>query len=245
MDRPAREVRALTTLLVSPAELAVGELWIDGDRHRHLFRARRLAVGERLRLVDGAGRARRADVERLEHGRALLRLSSTETVPGPHRDLELLVAPPRPPRATWLVEKATELGVAAIRFVGGERAPRRYGETTLGRLRRVAVAALEQSQQARLPELSGVHDWRELESLLAGSGDRLRLERGGAAWRPGTGAGRLALVIGPEGGWSEAETAALDELGCRATALGPSVLRVETAAVVAAALALAGPGEVP
>ena len=75
--------------------------------------------------------------------------------------------------------------------------------------------------------------------------DRRRLERGGEAWRPGAGAGRLALVIGPEGGWSDAEAAALDDLGCRATALGPTVLRVETAAVVAAALALAGPlGEV-
>ena len=233
----------MITLLVDPSELAAGELWIEGARHRHLFRARRLAVGDRLRLVDGDGRARRADVERLGRGRALLRLSAAETVLGPRRQVELLVAPPRPPRATWLVEKATELGVAAIRFIGGERAPRRYGEATLERLRRVAAAALEQSGQARLPEISGVHPWRELESLLGGCADRRRLERGAEAWRPG--AGRLALVIGPEGGWSESEAAALDEAGCRATGLGPTVLRVETAAVVAAGLALAGPrGEV-
>ena len=230
----------MITLLVDPAELAAGELWLEGARHRHLFRARRLEVGGRLRLVDGAGHARRADVERLERGRALLRLSSAETVPGPRRQVELLVAPPRPPRATWLVEKATELGVAAIRFVGGERAPRRYGKATLARLRRVAVAALEQSRQARLPELSGVHPWRELETLLAASAEHRRLERGGEAWRPGDDGGRLALVIGPEGGWSAAEAAALDELGCRPTALGPTVLRIETAAVAAAALALAG-----
>ena len=235
----------MNTLLVSAAELAADELWLEGDRHRHLFRARRLAVGDRLRLVDGAGRARRADVERLERTRALLRLSVVETVPEPRCEVLLLVAPPRPPRATWLVEKATELGVAAIRFIGAERAPRRYGEATLDRLRRVAAAALEQSRQARLPKLSGVHPWRELESLLAGWSDRRRLERGGEIWRPDTGAGRVALEIGPEGGWSAAEAAALDDLGCRATALGPTVLRVETAAVVAAALALAGPvGEV-
>ena len=48
-------------------------------------------------------------------------------------------------------------------------------------------------------------------------------------------------MIGPEGGWTAAEVEALERLGCRATALGPSVLRVETAAVAAAALALAGP----
>ena len=239
MGRPAREVRALTTLLVSPEELSVDELWLDGERHRHLFRARRLTVGDALRLVDGAGRARRAAVERLERGRALLRLAAVEVLPGPRREVRLLVAPPRPPRATWLVEKATELGVRAIRFVGSERAPRRYGETTVERLRRVAAAALEQSGQARLPEVSGVHEWRELDALLRGGGERLRLERGGAAW-PAAGGGALTAVIGPEGGWSEAETAALKALGCRAVALGPTVLRVETAALVAASLALAG-----
>ena len=235
----------MITLLVDPAELVAGELWLDGPRHRHLFRARRLAVGDRLRLVDGAGRARRADVDLVERGRARLRLSAAEKAPAPRREVELLVAPPRPPRAAWLVEKATELGVAAIRFVGGERAPRRYGKAALERLRRVAAAALEQSGQARLPELSGVHPWRELgDAARRAAPSARRLERGGEAWRPGGGAGRLALVIGPEGGWSAAEAAALDELGCRPTALGPTVLRVETAAVAAAALALAGPPEV-
>jgi 16S rRNA (uracil1498-N3)-methyltransferase len=243
MGGAAREAGRLITLLVDPAELNHGELWIAGERHRHLFRARRLATGERLRLVDGGGRARRAEVARVERGRALLRLSAAETVAGPRREVELLVAPPRPPRATWLVEKATELGVAAIRFVGGERAPRRFGAATLERLRRVAAAAVEQSHQARLPQLSGVHDWRELGSLLAGSGERRRLDRDGAAWEPAGGGGRLAVVIGPEGGWTAAEVEGLDELGCWATNLGPSVLRIETAAVAAAALALTGPPE--
>ena len=233
----------MITLLVRPAELDGAELAIQGQRFRHLFRARRLAAGQRLRLVDGAGRARRAEVVGLERGRAVLRLSSAETVPGPRRQVELLVAPPRPPRATWLVEKATELGVAAIRFLGSERAPRRFGPATLDRLRRVAAAALEQSQQARLPELSGVHEWRELEALLADCDGRRRLEPGAGGWRPVGGDGRLALLIGPEGGWTAAESVTLEELGCDAAALGPSVLRVETAAVVAAGLALVGPGE--
>ena len=233
----------MITLLVGPGELDAAELAVEGERYRHLFRARRLAVGRRLRLVDGAGRARRGEVVGLDRGRAVVRLAAAETVPGPRRPVDLLVAPPRPPRASWLVEKATELGVTAIRFLGSERAPRGFGPGSLGRLRRVAAAAMEQSQQARLPEISGVHEWRELESLLAASPLRRRLERGAGGWRPVAGDARLALVIGPEGGWTEGEAAELEALGCRAAALGGSVLRVETAAVVAAGLALAGPGE--
>lgn len=233
----------MITLLVRPSELESVELPIEGERYRHLFRARRLAAGERLRLVDGAGRARRAEVVLLERGRAVVRLGEAEVVPGPRRQVELLVAPPRPPRATWLVEKASELGVSAIRFLGSERAPRGFGQRALERLRRVAAAAVEQSRQARLPVLSGVHEWRELESLLAASEERRRLERGAGGWRPVAGDGPLALVIGPEGGWTAGEAAELEAAGCHAVGLGPSVLRVETAAVVAAGLALAGPGE--
>ncbi len=232
----------MTDLLVAPDELTAAELWVDGERYRHLFRARRLQSGDRLRLVDGAGGARAARVERVERQRARLELGAPSRLERPPLRLELLVAPPRPPRAGWLVEKAAELGAAAIHFVATARAPRRYGAAGFDRLRRIAAAAIEQSERGLLPELSGVHAWDELPELLAGAHDRRYLDGRGGPWQRPARAATVAVAVGPEGGWTSDERRRLEELGCRAVGLGTAVLRVETAAVAAAALILGNAG---
>jgi 16S rRNA (uracil1498-N3)-methyltransferase len=229
----------MITVLVSPAELAGGRLELAGPEHHHLFRVRRLGAGERLRLVDGEGHARWAVVEAV--GRASATLCPGEPAPSlePARRVELAVAPPRPERASWLVEKATELGVAAIHFVGTERDPRRIGAGSLDRLRRVAAAALAQSGGATLPRIDGVHPFAALAGLAAPLPARAFLDPGAAPWEGFGEPQPLLLAIGPEGGWSDAERAALAAAGLRAVGLGARVLRVETAAVAALSLALA------
>lgn len=211
---------------------------IEGDAYRHLFRSRRLARGETLRLVDGRGRARWGEVEQIDRRTATVRLGDEAPDNEPTYHLTLLVAALRPERASFLVEKATELGVRAIHFLASERTPRQYGPSQVERLRRVAKAAVEQCHRAHLPELSGVEPWDSVPRLLgSGSVDRLVLHTGGekgATWRSQE-AEAGVILIGPEGGWSESEAEELQELGCRIVALGPRVLRVETAAVVAAA----------
>ena len=216
---------------------------------------------------------------------ATLALGGAAPAHEPPLAVTLLVAALRRERASWLVEKATELGVAAIRFIASERTPREFGAGTLARLERVAAAALEQCHGARLPALSGVHPWAEVAALLAASGplegcrrwllddaagaltrpalsgisskivagppcaaepgSRASAEPGDARSRrrpgrpPGPAVAATALLVGPEGGWTDAERAELAALGCVAITLGPRVLRVETAAVAGAALALA------
>ncbi|HSM51964.1 MAG TPA: RsmE family RNA methyltransferase, partial [Thermoanaerobaculia bacterium] len=129
--------------------------------------------------------------------------------------------------------------VAAIQFVGSERDPRRIGAWSLERLRRVAAAALAQSGGATLPRIDGVHPFAALAGLAAPLPARAFLDPGAAPWE-GFGEPRpLLLAIGPEGGWSYAERAALSASGFRAVGLGARVLRVETAAVAALSLALA------
>ncbi len=228
----------MTTLLVAPAELELAEVGVSEAAYRHLFRARRMARGERLRVVDGRGGARWATVVRV--GRSEARLALGERAPDnePARRVELLAAPPRPARARWLVEKATELGAAAIRFVGAERAPRSYGPAALERLSRVARAALEQCERSRLPEVSGVHPASELPALLAGCPERWLLDPAGAEPPADGSAAGLALVVGPEGGWAPAERERLLAAGCRPVALGPTTLRIETAALAGLTVAL-------
>jgi 16S rRNA (uracil1498-N3)-methyltransferase len=240
------------TLLVpgGPEGIAGGELRVEGEAYKHLFRARRLAVGDRLRVVDGRGGARWAEVARIDRSVAALALG--EPAPGndPVRRLDLLVPTFRPERASWMVEKVTELGVRAIRFLHTERAPRHFGEGTLDRLRRVAAAALEQCHGASLPEISGPHEWRDLRALTAGAEARWVLdpEAGDGASDRSVGSdgsvgspAPAALLIGPEGGWSSEEQAGLRTTGWRALGLGPRILRVETAAVVGAAAVLLHP----
>jgi 16S rRNA (uracil1498-N3)-methyltransferase len=236
----------IANLLVTPAQLAGDRVPVAGEPYRHLFRARRLTRDARLRVVDGAGRARWAEVVGIDRERAELRLLDEAPANDPVRCVELLVATPRPERAAWLVEKATELGVFAVRFLASERAVRGVDGKALERLGRVARAALEQSGGARLPELSGPHALDEVPRMaekmpgLAHPGGALLLLDPAARQSLSSAAEGPphAVLVGPEGGWSDGERAALVEAGATAVSLGVRVLRLETAAVAAAALLL-------
>jgi 16S rRNA (uracil1498-N3)-methyltransferase len=209
---------------------------VGGDLYRHLFRARRTAVGERLRAVDGHGRARWAAVAAVRRDGAVLQLGEELATVEPSRRVTLIGAAPRPERASWLVEKATELGVEAIVWLRSERAPRRLGAGVLERHRRVAIGAMQQCGGARLPRLAGPIEWDSLAAELAEVEAAVVLDPAAPGGARVPDSLRCAVVIGPEGGWTEAERDHLGTLGCLPWSLGPRVLRIETAAVVAAAL---------
>lgn len=235
----------MITHLATPQELAGEEVTVAGEPYRHLFRARRLAVGARLRVVDGDGGARWATVAKVERRQATLHLGDSAPTNEAAYHLHLVVASPRPERAAWLVEKATELGVAAIDFVHTERAPRRYGPAIRERFQRVATAALEQCHRARLPVLEVNAPWQRVETLLAAGGDRWFLDTAAATADglvPSAAGG--VVVVGPEGGWSDEERTALNDAGAAGIGLGPRVLRVETAALAAASRLLLAAGPV-
>lgn len=224
------------TLLLTPETLDGATATVEGEAYRHLFRAARVRVGDALRVVDGAGRARSARVERVDRRRAALTLGEPAPSLEPPLAVELFVAAPRPQRAAWLVEKATEVGCRAVRFLATERSPRRFGGEQIERLGRVAAAAVEQCGRARVPAVSGPHEAAELEELVAALPRRLALDPEGAGgWGE---AADTALFVGPEGGWTPVERRLLADLGCRRVELGPRILRVETAAVVGAARVL-------
>jgi 16S rRNA (uracil1498-N3)-methyltransferase len=231
-------------LLVTPAELDSSELVVDGEAYRHLFRAARVATGDAVRVVDGRGRARDGEVAAVDRRRAVVTLGAAAPSREPRLRLELLSAVPRPSRASWLIEKGTELGVRAFRFLDCERSARPLDSAALDRLRRIARAAVEQCGRSWVPELTASH---RLEEAL-GSGDfdaSVVLDpdaAGGAAGSAGEPArdriASLAVVVGPEGGFTPAELDQARRAGARPLRLVPSVLRIETAALAAAAWAL-------
>lgn len=147
----------------------------------------------------------------------------TETsTPEPAASLTLAVAPPdAKDRQRWLVEKSTELGVARIRWLRT-----RFGQARLPRpdkARAWMQSALEQSRRTRVTLVDA--DWSELSDL----GDFVAADQTGTAFGP---EGSITVAIGPEGGWAPSELPPTTPV----ISLGDSVLRTETAAVVAAAL---------
>ena len=166
--------------------------------------------------------------------------------PEPEPDLWLLFAPIKRTRLDWLVEKATELGVAALLPVWTARTqPER---TNLERLRAHAVEAAEQSERLSVPELRApealdrvLADWPAERPLVVcdetGAGEPI----GEAVRRLAT--TPVAFLVGPEGGFGQTELDALGKLSfVTRIGLGPRVLRAETAALAALAVfqAIAG-----
>ena len=232
----------MITLLTDAPLFDTAELRVEGDAYRHLFRARRLEVGEELRIVDGKGGARWGKVARVDRTSATVRLEGPAPAREPAFRLDLVVPTCRPERASWLVEKATEVGVHSVRFVNMARAPRELGAGTMERLGRVAEAAVEQSHRSYLPEVTGPHSWKEVGRLTEGAAIRWFLDpEAMPGWGGGAEGERGALLVGPEGGLDAAERQELLAAGWRPAGLGDRILRLETAALVGASFLLLVP----
>lgn len=201
-------------------------LELDPEDAHHLRRVLRLRPGAAVAACDGRGKWRACVFE-----------SSLKAVEEPHEELApdhrigIGMSMVKGDRVDWAVQKMTELGVDDITLVTTERSVVEWPSDKVGRniarLERIARAAAAQSKRARLPRLEGVLPLLE----IAGRADTVRADLfGGLPHR-----GHRNVLIGPEGGWSEAERS----LPLPTVVLGPQVLRVETAAVAAATLLVA------
>ncbi|WP_299021998.1 16S rRNA (uracil(1498)-N(3))-methyltransferase [uncultured Tepidimonas sp.] len=165
----------------------------------------------------------------------------------PARAVHLAVGMPANERMDWLIEKATELGVASVQpLVSARTVLRLTGERAAKKVahwQAVAVAACEQCGGNRVPLLHPVREWRDwlahAGALADGvPGAYLSLSNGAlpcAAWAQAIGPA-CRVVLGPEGGLTAAEEAALQAAGWQPLSLGARVLRSETAAVAALAV---------
>lgn len=158
--------------------------------------------------------------------------------------VHLAVGMPANERMDWLVEKATELGVASIQPLMTERTVLRLSgdraDKRLAHWQSIAVAACEQCGRNRVPQIHPVlslAQWLKSAAVIAPSHGRqfvLSLQPGAGQWRQSlTASGPVTFLSGPEGGLSDAEEASASQAGFAAASLGPRVLRAETAAIAA------------
>jgi len=215
-----------------------------GDDALHLTRVLRVEAGQRFEISDNHA-AWLAEVTEARGQRVVFRvIEPLESLAAPVF-LTLVVAIVKFDRFEWLVEKATELGVNRILPMEAARTGKGLFEAACKRAERWRRIARESSQQARrvsVPEILAAV--RFDGCLTEPAGYRYFLEEAGAppflSTLPErrTAADHVAVMVGPEGGWTDAERRLAAEAGWRPVSLGPLVLRAETAA--AAALAVAG-----
>jgi len=212
---------------------------LDGDEGFHAATVRRLRIGERIVLGDGAGAL--ADCEVASTGKrdltatVLARRSEQRPVPA----ITVVQAIPKSERSELAVELATEAGADAFLAWQAARCVARWdgpkADKGLRRWRSVARAAARQSRRSYIPDVDGVLTTPELLARVPGS---LTLALHEAATTKFTElkfaeVASITLVVGPEGGLSDDEVAALTAAGAHAVRLGPTVLRTSTAAAVA------------
>jgi 16S rRNA (uracil1498-N3)-methyltransferase len=235
---PAWPPRSLPRLFVDQPLAEDLSVTVDGN---YLGAVLRLGPGDQVKLFDDRSGEWLAEIAEAGKKRVVLtvieRLRAREQVP----DLWLLFAPIKRGRIDWLVEKATELGVARLLPVVTRRTI--VDRLNLDRLRAHAIEAAEQCERTALPELA---EPRKLDSILRDWPEGRLLyfadEGGGESFMPV--AGPAAILIGPEGGFTDEERETIRSLAfARPVSLGPRILRADTAALAAISLWMAAAGD--
>lgn len=239
---------------------AGGLLELDEAEAHHALRVMRLSAGDPLTLFDGEGRESTAVVVETGRNLCLCRAMAPAVVDRESSlRLTLGIALPKPERAKEMVERLTEIGVGRMVPLVTERMQRPPSAALLEKLRRVVIEASKQCGRNRLMEIAatvGLVDYlreplptcRRILHPSAGACESDDLDGGGpqggppraidatlvAADRDPPSRADAVVLVGPEGGWSEAEVELAGSQGFRPLSLGRRIYRIETAAVVIA-----------
>ncbi|TNC19966.1 16S rRNA (uracil(1498)-N(3))-methyltransferase [Amycolatopsis alkalitolerans] len=217
---------------------------LDGEEARHAVTVRRMRAGERLVLTDGEGTAADCVVAAVHPGRdARLELTVERrwAEPAPRLRVTVVQGLAKGDRGELAVELATEAGADAVLPWRAERSVARWeegarGAKALARWQSTARAAAKQARRVRVPRVADPVDTPGLAAIVKTSAAAFVLEgtaEEGLAHVDLPCAGEALLVVGPEGGITDAELDILRTAGAVPVRLGPSVLRTSTAAAVA------------
>ena len=220
-----------------------GYAYLDSEESYHCVRVLRHSAGDSLNIIDGKGTLLHCTLKDASFSAAVATIVSEEPGWGGHPYyLRMAVCPTKNmDRYEWFVEKATELGVDEIVPVIGEHSERR--KVREDRLQKIALSAAKQSLKGAVPVIaepvsvrdfiaSCQHDLRLIAYCSDDVAPRGSILDALAAAFPAA-AGKVTVLIGPEGDFSQGEVQAAIRAGFEPVHLGPSRLRTETAALTA------------
>ncbi len=222
---------------------------VEGDRAylleqnaAHLFRVLRVKAGQQFEVV-AAGALRLGTVVFASEDKVEFRLGlaiASAALP----EITVCLSIFKFDRMEWALEKLTELGVAKITPVITQRSGHhlaKAAESRLERWRKILHEAAQQARRVAPPEIVGPVSLKQIISatqscriVLSESEERVLLKAALAQSKP-----PLALAFGPEGGWTEEELQQFHDAGWKSASLGSTILRAETAAIAAVAVAMA------
>jgi 16S rRNA (uracil1498-N3)-methyltransferase len=225
-----------------------------GEHAAHLARVLRAEIGQEFDIATG-DEVRRGTITTISYDRIEFALGEKlfpklRSAPSVAPKVTLALAIFKFDRMEWAIEKCTEIGVARIIPVIARRSDAHLAIAALKRherWQRIVRQASEQSRRAEPPEMTAPVKLKDLGGILPVGAMRVVLAeslagseeaRIGDILQSRATEGEAALAVGPEGGWADGELAWFHEEGWVAASLGDTILRAETAAIVATTLAL-------
>lgn len=233
----------LTRCPVSSALSVGSDVCLPEDVANHLSRVMRLREGDRCVLFNGDGSDYSAVITQISKRELSVRIESATALSNESPlPITLVQGIARGEKMDLILQKATELGVAAIIPVNAERTEVKLDEARaqkrVAHWQSVVASACGQSGRARIPAVSAPQNLANLDGQLPAQSLRLTLDPQGAhrlATLPAAPIDGVVIAIGPEGGWSERDRQVLNGMGFEGLELGPRILRTETAGLAAIA----------
>lgn len=230
-------------LIVENLDPNADTMAIEGEQARHAVRVRRMEPGEPLNILDGAGRTALAVVDGSDKNgpqnswRLVVRITQHTEHPRPNPAVHVLCPAPKGDLLETMIDQLSQVGAASWRPLDTERSER---EPRQGKIDRLIRIAHESAKQCGRPWFLDIHDGVSLQealelpgAVMADAGapppSRVFAEASADRWAQG-----IHVLVGPEGGFSDRERSITQEAGLATVGLGPHVLRIGTAAVVAA-----------
>jgi RNA methyltransferase, RsmE family len=220
------------------------QAFLLGKNAEHLARVLRARVGQQFEIATPDG-VRLSEVTQIQPDRVTFALrEALPRVQSFDRQIHLYLSIFKFDRMEWAIEKCTELGIASVRPVIAQRTEKYLASAAgkrIERWRRIAHEASQQSRRASAPEVLAPQNFRQILSTVAGNRILLAENEEENYLRDVIDEqSELSLAIGPEGGWTQPELDGFREHLWVSASLGNTILRAETAAIAATAIAACG-----
>ena len=225
----SRERRFLVEHLNAPS------VELSGHEAHHLIHVLRLGTGDTVALFDGRGTASSARVANIYKDTVELKIGTPLPAHESPIALTVAIAVPKGEKMSLIVQKLTELGVAAVQPLITDHGEVRVAwiQKRLERWRRIALEAAKQSARSHLPRIEAPKPFDDVDVMKRNT---MLLRTGAPPLREKPSTKQPIIAVGPEGGWSDRELALAHQRSVTELSLGPRTLRTETAAITATAV---------